>query len=237
MTRVPPLIAVIGCDGSGKSTLTQELQAWLGQRQPTVTCHLGKQSGNIGRVIARLPLLGGRLDKSIHAKARKAQGEKGPGLGAALVIYAFSLRRLFRFRRMMRLRGEGRTIIADRFPQLEIPGPMDGPGLAAARPGGLVGMLAASERRMFETMTQQSPDLVLRLNVSLDVAAARKPDHRFTSLARKIADVPRLRFGAAPVVELDAEAPLEQVISRAKVAVNALLIAHEGGLPFAGAAA
>lgn len=90
---------------------------------------------------------------------------------------------------------------------------------------------------MFETMTQQSPDLVLRLNVSLDVAAARKPDHRFTSLARKIADVPRLRFGAAPVVELDAEAPLEQVISRAKVAVNALLIAHEGGLPFAGAAA
>lgn len=220
---LPPLVAVVGCDGSGKSTLTEELQAWLGAQRPTVTCHLGKQSGNIGRVIARLPLLGGRLDKSIHAKARKAQGEKGPGLLAALVIYAFSLRRMRRFQRMTRLRAQGHVIIADRFPQIGVPGPMDGPGLAAAQPHGLVGVLARSERRMFERMVAQAPDLVLRLNVSLEVAAARKPDHRFSSLARKVADVPRLRFGDAPVVELDAEEPLEQVIARARAAVSGLL--------------
>mgnify|MGYP001760666552 CR=1 FL=1 len=69
---LPPLIAVVGCDGSGKSTVTEALCAWMNARRPTRICHLGKQSGNIGRAIARLPLLGGKLDKSIHAKAQKA---------------------------------------------------------------------------------------------------------------------------------------------------------------------
>jgi hypothetical protein len=228
MTGAAPLIAIIGCDGSGKSTLTQALQAWLEQCRPTVTCHLGKQSGNIGRALARVPLLGSPLDKSILARSKAAQGSKGPSLLAALVIYAFALRRARRFRRMLRLRREGNVIIADRFPQLDVPGSMDGLGLSAASAGGLIGLLAASERRLFEDMATHVPDLVLRLNVSLDVAAARKPDHRLTSLARKVADVPRLRFDPAPIVELDADQPFDQVFSRAKAAIEALLAERAG---------
>lgn len=228
MTLPPPIIAVVGCDGSGKSTLTQALQEWLGARQPTVTCHLGKQSGNIGRALSRTPLVGPRIGNTLHAKAHKARSPAGPGLVAALVIYAFALRRARRFRRMLRLHGEGNTIIADRFPQLEVPGPMDGLGLAAARATGIVGALARSERRLFARMVAHAPDLVLRLDVPLDVAAARKPDHGFASLARKVADVPRLRFGPAPIVELDATEPLEQVVSRAKAAILALLAEREG---------
>ncbi|WP_159982550.1 MULTISPECIES: nucleoside triphosphate hydrolase [unclassified Novosphingobium] len=224
-TSLPPLIAVIGCDGSGKSTVTEALQQWMDARVPTKICHLGKQSGNIGRWIARLPLLGGKLDKSIHAKAQRAQTDKGPGLLAALVIFVFSMRRVRRFRRMMRLRRAGNAIIADRFPQLGAPGPMDGLGLAQARRSGMVGLLARSERRQYESMVANSPDLVLRLNVSLDVAVARKPDHRFSSLARKIADVPRLTFEGAPIVEIDAEQPLEQVLAQARTAIDERLAA------------
>lgn len=226
-TTLPPLIAVIGCDGSGKSTVTEALRAWLEERQPVQICHLGKQSGNIGRRIARLPLLGGKLDKSIHAKARKAQTDKGPGLLAALVIYAFSMRRVRRFHRMMRLRREGNAIIADRFPQLGVPGPMDGLGLASAGRSGLVGLLACSERRRYEAMVVNRPDLVIRLNVSLDVAVARKPDHRLSSLARKIADVPLLTFEGAPIVEIDAEQPLAEVLMLAKAAIEERLDRNE----------
>lgn len=228
MTSEPPLIAVVGCDGSGKSTLTQALQASVEQRRPTVICHLGKQSGNVGRALARMPLLGTRIDKSIHTRSQAAQGSKNPGLLAALVIYAFALRRARRFRRMIRLRRAGNAIIADRFPQLEVPGSMDGLGLSAAPAAGLVGLLATAERRLFETMAAQAPDLVLRLNVSLDVAAARKPDHRLASLARKVADVPRLRFGGAPIVDLDANLPLEQVLARAQAAIETLLEGRDG---------
>jgi len=228
MTHNAPLIAVIGCDGSGKSTLTGALQDWMEQRQPTVTCHLGKQSGNVGRALARLPFVGRRIGKSIHARSRAAHASKQPGLLAALVIYAFTLRRARRFSRMLRLRREGHAIIADRFPQVDCPATMDGLGLATAQRIGLVGLLAASERRLFEDMTAHAPDLVLRLNVSLSVAAARKPDHRFEALARKIADVPRLGFGASPIVELDADEPFEHVLSRAQAAITAALALRDG---------
>ena len=220
MTKLPPLIAVIGCDGSGKSTVTEALRAWLSERGPVQICHLGKQSGNIGRQIARLPLMGGRLDKSIQTKARNAQADGGPGVLPAIVIYAFSMRRVRRFRRMMRLRQAGHAIIADRFPQLARPGPMDGLGLKHASRSGLVGLLAKAELRSFQAMVATTPDLVLRLNVSLDVAVSRKSDHRVTSLARKIADVPHLTFADAPIVELDAERPLEHVLDQAKAAID-----------------
>lgn len=220
---LPPLIAIVGCDGSGKSTMTEVLQAWLAEVQPTTICHLGKQSGNVGRTLARLPLLGSRLERALYKKAKTAQTELGPGLATAMGIYAFTLRRERRFRRMMKLRQAGNLVIADRFPQIEVPGPMDGVGLGNARSTGLTGWLARRERRKLEGMVANRPDLVIRLNVSLEVAQARKPDHRRTSLARKIGDLSRLTFQGAPIVELDADGPLEEVQAKAKAAIAELL--------------
>ena len=217
------MIAVVGCDGSGKSTVTELLGAWLAGFRPTAVCHLGKQSGNIGRALARLPLLGPGLERSIRKKAKTTTTERGPGPATAIVVYAFTMRRVRRFRRMMALRRAGNIIITDRFPQTEVPGPMDGPGFGNARADGLVGWLSRRERRRFDAMVAHPPDLVIRLNVSLDVARARKPDHRPAALARKIDDLARLRFAGAPVVEIDADQPLETVLSNAKSAIAALL--------------
>lgn len=203
--------------------MTQVLQAWLAESRPTVVCHLGKQSGNIGRALASLPLFGNRLERSLHTKAQTAQTDQGPGLATAIGIYAFTIRRVRRFRRMIRLRQAGNTIIADRFPQLDSPGSMDGVGLGKARPTGLVGWLARRERRHFEAMVATRPDLVLRLNVGLDVAHARKPDHRRASLAHKIEQLSHLTFQGAPIVDLDAEEPLEVVQTKARAAIAAFL--------------
>ena len=68
-----------------------------------------------------------------------------------------------------------------------------------------------------------APDLVLRLNVDLATALARKPDHRPSSLATKIEQVPLLTFGAAPIVDLDATRPLAEVIAQAQAAIAPVL--------------
>lgn len=218
-----PLIALVGTDGSGKSTVAEALFTWLRDQRPTRLHHLGKQTGHIGRAIARWPLVGRRLDATILRKAGAGPGAEGPDTLGALVIFAVSMRRVRRFRRMLADRRRGLAIIADRFPQAAVPGPMDGPGLGRAGPGWLPQALARRERAHYAWMAAFAPDLVIRLNVDLATALARKPDHRPSSLQIKIADVPRLTFGSAPVADIDATLPLAEVIAAAKAAVAAAI--------------
>ena len=43
--RKAPIIAVVGSDGSGKSTVSEELLKLMSSYRPTALCHLGKQTG------------------------------------------------------------------------------------------------------------------------------------------------------------------------------------------------
>lgn len=217
-----PLIAIVGSDGSGKSTVSEAVLAVVRRFGRAEAVHLGKQSGNVGRALSRLPLLGGTVDRTIASQTLKVQGRKecNPGLGAALVISVFQIRRMRRFRRMLALWRQDTIIVADRFPQLDVPTAYDGPVMMADAPGSaLVRWLAARERRQFEWMTRVRPDLVIRLNVDLETAFARKPDHKPEALRRKIAATPQFRFGGAPIVEIDSNRPLAEVLAAAETAV------------------
>ena len=139
-----PLIAIVGCDGSGKSTLAADLAATLGIDRRVAIGYLGLGSGTIGARIATVPLIGARIERSLAGRARQSRtkGERIPGLATASVIYGFSLLRRRRFRRILKLREAGVIVITDRYPQIEVPGFYDGPGLSAARAGGARGRLA-----------------------------------------------------------------------------------------------
>ncbi len=52
------VIAIVGCDGSGKSTLTASLVNELAARMPTEHIYLGQSSGRIGEWISQLPVIG-----------------------------------------------------------------------------------------------------------------------------------------------------------------------------------
>ena len=230
-TKLPPLIAIIGCDGSGKSTVSEELLAWTRDYGPAAAAHLGKQQGNSGRWFASLPLVGhwfkgfiGRKAATVHSSRGK---NKAPDLLPAIVMHAFTLRRILRFRRMMKLRRQGLIIIADRYPQLDFPSAFDGPDMSIDADGGrFVQWLARREQRAFEWMTSYRPDLAIRLNVDLDTACARKPDHRREALKRKIEITPQLTLNGANIVEIDAAQPLDSVLEAVKLAMANILAEH-----------
>lgn len=223
-----PLIALVGCDGSGKSTLSADLHALLAIRGRIEICYLGLGSGDLGRRIGKLPLVGPSIARALARKATKTRSgdETIPGLPTALIVFGFSLLRLRRFRHVLALRRRGVTVITDRYPQAEIAGFYDGPGLSAARAGSLlVSWLAARERAIYEWMASFRPSVVLRLNIDADTAYARKPDHALDLLREKVSVTPLLRFNGARIVELDAHQPYCDVRRQALQSVRPILSA------------
>jgi thymidylate kinase len=209
-------VALVGCDGSGKSTLARDLVALLDTQAPTRSMYLGLGTGDLGRRIGQVPLVGAFVEHYLTGKAKKAhdgRDKRLPGLVTALAMYAFSLARLRRFRKVLDYRGFGVQVITDRYPQAEVPGSFDGPGLSWMRKGSaLVQRLAARERRLYANMAACRPTLVIRLNVDADTALARKADHRRDLLEKKLAVVPALRFGGAQIVDVDATRPYDEVL-------------------------
>lgn len=221
------VVAVIGCDGSGKSTLTTDLAAKLGGKAPTERRYLGLISGEIGDKIKQLPIIGVKFEHYLAAKAQRAQDmrQKLPNTGTALVMYMLSLWRTHKLRKILALSQRGVVVITDRYPQAEIPGfHFDGPGLLATRSDSwLVHKLAAREQKLYQWMADQVPCLVIRLNVDVETALGRKPDHNATELRDKIAVVPKLHYNGARIVDLDAHAPYAQVLDAALQAVRTCL--------------
>jgi thymidylate kinase len=220
------VFAVVGCDGTGKSTLTADLLASLRGQGPAQRRYLGLVSGEMGDKIKHLPVIGVRLERYLAAKAQRAQDMKLklPGTGTALVMHLLSLWRAAQLRRVIRLSRRGVRVIADRYPQAEIAGfHYDGPGLAAdPTHNWLVRKLVAREQKLYQWMAGQKPALVIRLNIDADTAHARKPDHSLAELRDKISVMPRLRFNGARVLDLDASAPYPQVLGAALQAINTL---------------
>ena len=221
-----PLIAIVGCDGSGKSTLSSDMRDVLSAHRNAEVCYLGLGSGELGNRISRWPLIGPAVERALVRKAQQTRTKDKtiPGLFTALVVFGFSLLRLHRFRHVLALRRRGVTVITDRYPQTEVVGFYDGPGLSAARAGSpLVAWLAARERRMYEWMASFQPDIVLRLNVDAETAFRRKPDHKPALLAEKVRVTPLLRFHGARIVDLDATADYDQVRNQAFERVKPIL--------------
>lgn len=222
--RHQPVIALVGCDGSGKSTVGTALLVLLQAERPTVFCHLGKQAGNLERTLAPLPLIGSYVTGKAKKENSKIQSGKKAGVLAAISGFVLSMRRVLRYGRMRYQHERGMTILTDRYPQNSVPGPMDGPTLANLnRDGVLFRFFSRVERMLYARMARFRPDVVIRLNVDLETALQRKPDHVAFKLARKIDDLSKLDFAGAPIVDIDATEPLEQVLAQAEETVRKVL--------------
>ncbi len=226
METLAPLIAVVGCDGSGKSRLTADLATYLRQSRPAETGYLGLGSGPMGDRIKAWPVVGPVLERFLSKRATRARDPKDkiPGLGTALVLYWFSLRRLANFEHVLALRRSGITLVTDRYPQIEVAGFYDGPGLSAARAEGwLISKLAVKERTIYERMACFVPTLVIRLNIDTETALARKPGDSRALIARKVAVTPLLKFNGAAIIDIDATMPYPDELASAILAVDKVL--------------
>lgn len=219
------IIAVVGCDGSGKSTLTADLIDQLSKKRPVQWLYLGQSSGNIADWIRSLPLVGAPFGRYLVRKAERAHSKEAsaPDTLTAVVIFLLSLWRVHKFRRMLKLARRGILVITDRYPQAEVPGfYFDGTGLSSANVQScLARLLLKQETRLYQWMASHRPALLIRLNIDAETAHARKPDHKLAMLSDKVRVIPTLNFNGAAILDLDGRDPYPQVLASALKAIDA----------------
>ncbi|NNF13748.1 MAG: hypothetical protein HKN72_11015 [Gemmatimonadetes bacterium] len=224
------IIAIIGSDGAGKSTVTRELVRWLRWKVDAHMVYLGSGDGRVGLPVRVLKSLASRTKPSkrgvaSHGTKRASEDRlrRRPlvkELGSCLLALAIGNERLRKVRKAHRARRKGSVLITDRFPQRQYPGIYDGPKLDSADGGSaLRRYFAKLEEQIYREIEAQPPDLVVRLRVPASVALHRKPDHSEAEIRRKAELTGQIEFPGATVLDVDASAPLEDVLRSVKTVV------------------
>jgi thymidylate kinase len=212
-----PIVAVVGSDGAGKSTLVHGLDGWLGRYVASRAIHLGRPPKTWSTWTVRATM---KLTKSL------ARGDRATGVERTLrMLLAVSIARDRRLAYTSALRASlaGVVVVSDRFPIRDLT-LMDGPRvpqLAGNRNGRLIRGLIRSERRQYDCFV--APDLLIALAVDFDTAATRRADEEGDLLRSRWEDVERVDWEALGAHVLDGSGDAAVVLARAKRLVWASL--------------
>ncbi len=234
-------IAVIGIDGSGKSTHLSFLHEWLSWKMDVHSVYLG--SGDGSSSLLRYPLK--KLNKlrakfknleSINSKNKYTNQDKSleqadrdgqpneettdTSVGIAKGVWAILLARekQKKRRRATRARNRGMVVLMDRYPQNQFKGINDGPLLNAWIKSNSKALkkIATWERNIYQELENNSPDLVIKLATDPEVAKKRKPETPMSDLQQKAEIVEYLEYKNSRVVTIDTHQDIEEVLDDIK---------------------
>lgn len=225
------VIAFVGPEATGKSTLLAETNKWLGEYFALEQVHAGKPKSTLVTIIPNLflPLLRRLLptSRSVHVETHYPSQEQAVGSKKSYpLVFALRSALLGWDRRTLlthafRLAANGTIVLCDRYPSLRGGAP-DSPqlshlpiaedGLSLRRP------LARLEKRFCDQIPP--PDLIISLTVPVEVAVLRnktrgkyEPED-FVRLRH--AQSTNLDFGNTQVYKINTDQPLNKVVLELK---------------------
>jgi hypothetical protein len=223
------IVAIIGVDGSGKSTLVATMRAWLGSKLDVVPIYMGTGDGRPSLLLRPFKLALPLVMRVIKGKQRRVShvrnaGEiPGPLFSVLLMVWAVAVALDKRKKLTAARRGANRglVVLTDRYPQDQLVRFNDGPLLS--RLTIVPNWLRQFERSVYACARRLPPDLVIKLVVAPETAARREPQMDPAEISERVAALQRLEFRGARVVSLDAERPLPEVIRAVKHEIWSLI--------------
>lgn len=189
------LIAVVGGDGSGKTTAVEELDRWLGATFRTSRVHLGRPPRSVTTIVVRAGIRGARTlglisGKPLKGAVRSAEDGGVPGRGWLLARVLTARDRYRTSLRARRFATRGGIVICDRYPLQSIR-TMDQARttwlLDSAELGRAGKRLVEWERRYYERIPD--PDVLVVLRVRPDIAVLRKTEDPAGAVRERNAEV------------------------------------------------
>ncbi len=235
------IIAVLGSDGSGKSTVAAEVTRELSRKVAVMRLYMGSGDGSSSLLRWPLDLVSRYVSRTGENRVRQA--EQKPGVpekrpawtlrkvlgGIFHLAWALALAREKRtkLKRAWRARRKGILVVCDRFPQADVEGYNDGPLLGHLSQSRLpfLRWLGFWERSSYARTALYPPDLVLRLLGPVEVLARRRPEMDPARIHKKQDGIRAVRFPrSTSVVDIDAGQSLEKVVARAMSAVGGMFV-------------
>ena len=223
------VIAVVGGDGAGKSTLVAGLAGWLQGPLDTRVLHMGKPPRSRATLALKGAVLAGRrmhlLDDGLPNYPTPAEhGGRPPGTAWLLWQLVTAVDRGRQHRRVRALAARGYVVVCDRFPLDQVT-QMDGSRtrwVPESELSPLDRRLVAAERRHYDAIGR--PDLLLVLRVDPDTAVHRKRGEDPAEFVRpRSAEVFGIDWRNTGAVLLDAGRPAGAVLADAQAAIWANL--------------
>lgn len=221
------LVAFVGSEASGKSTLSRDAAKWLGRQFDLAHIHVGKPPKSWRTlplwwaiaVRTRLRrLLGG------NAVSRSAPEQRiAANLPHPIICWLDSIDRRQWVMKNARRMLNGTIVITDRYPAQAVGG-MDGARIVPN--SRLTHLLSRWERKNYSGLPQ--PDLVLKVVAPLDVALARNAERKQPEpegfIRQRFELAKALDFIGSEVVQVDTNKPLEDTARLVR-----LLVWNAGG--------
>jgi hypothetical protein len=216
------VVALIGIDGSGKTTVNASICAWLGSEIDIMPVYFGTGGGRPSLLLRPFKMMIPLLTRLFKTKPRGSShgkvSKEAPGLlySLSLMFWATVVALEKRTKLLAARRGASRglLVITDRYPQNEITGFNDGPLLT--RLAWAPSWLRQLEASAYALAQRLPPDLVIKLIVTPETVARREPDMDSMIVEKRIEAIPRLTFSSTHVVSVNAEQPLVDVIRAVK---------------------
>jgi hypothetical protein len=228
------VIAFVGSEATGKSTLLSEVGGWLGGYFAVEKYHAGKPPSTVLTALpnALVPALRALLPghRSTRVETRYASGNPKANpdktfpllFGVRSVLLAHDRRSLLK--RAYRRAANGTVVLCDRYPSLQSGAP-DGPQLSHLPvPKGRFSIgrrLARTEAWLYRQIPP--PDLVIYLTAPLEVTvmrnAARDKTEPEDYVRRRHAQASNLDFGRAPVLRIETDQPFDETLRQVEGAI------------------
>lgn len=196
----------IGCDGSGKSSITEEICRWLGWKMDCQNFYFGMGERYKKPLIYKVSQSGWMPDA-----VRKA--------GNLLFFYHVSVRCKYMRRFVDFYINKGGIAVCDRYPQTQFKGIYDGPKIQALGlydKTALGRLFARMEGKNIREAENKKIDGVFKLLVPAETALKRSPGHAAREVKRKAQITEKLQFPDCDVYEIDAVQPLKEELLEIK---------------------